>query len=344
MEIVTADIGNAQIKGKWNKSEEVLEHAIAELRPDEWDSAMRRSREQHDDLIMVNGVPFMVGQRADNYVIRDRLTGAARYTRDYYGVLGAILMARIFKRSVDDVFFFGSYPPGDIQYQDDLLHSIAGEWYVLYRGEELYFNVTDGSVFEEPYGGLMNIALKSDGRLNEQFRSLADSISLVIDIGGHTTDTVRIEKNGYVDEQSAQSINLGILRTIHGFEDNIRANNAKLLKGVPLSADVLREALRTGKLNLRGYAGYLDVKEEADIACNKVVNSVSRVFDNTYGGPAQFDAVILTGGGGALLESRLKKMLNHRNIILAEKRGKMHLANVRGGDKLARLYRRNGGL
>jgi hypothetical protein len=46
----------------------------------------------------------------------------------------------------------------------------------------------------------------------------------------------------------------------------------------------------------------------------------------------------MTGGGSALLYDRLLPILDHDNIILADELESIHLANVRGGLKLWRLY------
>jgi len=46
----------------------------------------------------------------------------------------------------------------------------------------------------------------------------------------------------------------------------------------------------------------------------------------------------LASGGSALLHHKLIPILGHNNIILAESKESLHLANVRGGLKLWRLY------
>lgn len=55
-------------------------------------------------------------------------------------------------------------------------------------------------------------------------------------------------------------------------------------------------------------------------------------------GALSWDAIIQTGGGSALLYKRLLSLLDHENVILADNIESIHLANVRGGLKLWRLY------
>jgi hypothetical protein len=47
------------------------------------------------------------------------------------------------------------------------------------------------------------------------------------------------------------------------------------------------------------------------------------------GGALSWDNIILTGGGSALLYHKLIPILKHSNIILADSKDNLHLANVR---------------
>jgi len=49
-------------------------------------------------------------------------------------------------------------------------------------------------------------------------------------------------------------------------------------------------------------------------------------------------AITLTSGGSGLLRKRLLPILNHEQVILTEDLESIHLANLRGGLKLWRLY------
>jgi hypothetical protein len=62
------------------------------------------------------------------------------------------------------------------------------------------------------------------------------------------------------------------------------------------------------------------------------------MYQRIAGGALGWDAIILTSGGSGLLCKRLLPLLNHDRVILAEDLEHIHLANVRGGLKLWRLY------
>jgi len=47
---------------------------------------------------------------------------------------------------------------------------------------------------------------------------------------------------------------------------------------------------------------------------------------------------VLTGGGSAMLYDRLMPILRHERVVLADEPETIHMANVRGGLKLWKLY------
>ena len=69
-----------------------------------------------------------------------------------------------------------------------------------------------------------------------------------------------------------------------------------------------------------------------------MLNQVADTYQRIAGGALSWDSIILTGGGSALLYQKLIPVLNHENVILADETKSLHLANVRGGMKLWRLY------
>jgi len=68
------------------------------------------------------------------------------------------------------------------------------------------------------------------------------------------------------------------------------------------------------------------------------LNRFADTYQRLAGGALSWDTIILTGGGSALLYNHLLTILNHENIVLADRQEELHLANVRGGLKLWRLY------
>jgi hypothetical protein len=140
-----------------------------------------------------------------------------------------------------------------------------------------------------------------------------------------------------VDYSLARSVSIGIQNVVSDFEESFRANNLKAVKDTPvLPPERVRCAIATGVFEGAGrrYPCEKEVKE----ATNMLLNQVADTYQRLAGGAMSWDAIILTGGGSGLLYKRLLPILNHERVILADDLESIHLANVRGGLKLWRLY------
>ena len=121
------------------------------------------------------------------------------------------------------------------------------------------------------------------------------------------------------------------------FEESFRSNNLAAVKDTPvLPPDRVRKALVTGVLEggEKRYPCEQEVKEATSLMLNRLADTYQRIA----GCALSWDSIILTGGGSALLYQKLIPVLNHENVILADGASSLHLANVRGGMKLWRLY------
>jgi hypothetical protein len=340
MSIMILDAGNSIIKAKIARrefGEIAFPHALQSLTENEYQTILSRAGKQAPppDYIRVNGQPFVIGESAERHGLVTQRNGASRYTRDYYGIFAAATMGRLYERG-GEVKVFGSHPPGDVQFRQDLMQSVIGDWTVEVGGSELKFRVTYANTFDEPVGGLMNVLLTEDGQ-HYQRTDLNGGRALVIDIGGFTTDWVAVNPGGEVDYGLARSVPLGIQSVIHDFEESFRVNNLKAVKDTPvLPPDRIRKAIATGFFE--GGGKKYPCEKEVQEATILLLNRIADMYQRIAGGALSWDAIILTGGGSALLHKRLLPILNHERVILADDINDLHLANVRGGLKLWRLY------
>jgi hypothetical protein len=340
MSVMILDAGNSIIKAKIARRENgeiAFPHALKQLTESEYAKIVNRTgiTGQSFDYLKVNGKPYVVGESAERHGLITQRSGTARYTKNYYGVLAAAALGRLYERS-RDVSIFGSHPPGDVQFRQDLMESVIGDWHVEIRGKERHFLVSYANTFDEPVGGLMNVILTEDGQ-HYQYTHINSSRALVIDIGGFTTDWLAVNPGGEIDYSLARSIPLGIQNVLDDFEESFRTNNLEAVKDTPvLPPERVRKAVATGIFEGGGrkYPCEMEVEEATSLMLNRIAD----IYQRIAGGAMSWDTIILTGGGSALLYERLLSILNHENIVLADKLEDIHMANVRGGLKLWRLY------
>lgn len=182
----------------------------------------------------------------------------------------------------------------------------------------------------------MNVLLTEDGQ-HYSNSYIHDGRALVIDIGGFTTDYLAVNPGGKVDYSLARSVPIGIQNIVSDFENSFRSNNLEVVKDTPvLPPERIRQAIATGLFE--GGGRRYPCEEEAKEATNMLLNRIANTYQQIAGGSLSWDAIILTGGGSALLHQRLLPVLNNENVILADNINSIHMANVRGGLKLWRLY------
>lgn len=335
-QVLVLDAGNSVIKARLGEKELSFPHAIRRLTESEYRQVVERAGHSGPplDYLRVNDDYYVIGESAERHGTVTRRTGAARYTRDYYGVFVAATLARVTDWGVN-MSVFGSHPPGDVIYRDNLMESAAGDWNIEVGGKERRVRVNYVNTFEEPVGGLMNLLLTEDGRHFQ--RTDLNGRSLVIDIGGHTTDWLAVNPGGQVDYSLSESTPMGILEVFRDFERTFRANHRDVVRGLTkLPPERVRNAVATGIF----IGGGQEFKAEAEVqeATSTLLNRISDTYQNLAGGPLPWDSIVLTGGGSAILYDRLLPILNHKSVILADEPEKIHMANVRGGQKLWQLY------
>lgn len=343
MNTVVLDSGNSIVKSRKAGQEDSYPHALVGLTSSEFDQIVASHSKAAggetipDGFALVNGAAYAYGEMALRRGNVQRLQGAARYTESYYGVLAAIALARLSERSYDTMLF-ASYSPRDAQYGENLLDSVMREWNVKLADREMRIGVEYGNTFSEPVGGLMNVLLTQDGR-NYERPDIKDCNSLVIDIGGGTTDFQGVMPNGKLDYNVSLSVPLGINKIESDFESAVRQNNPELFRtAFQVPPDRFRAAIRTGKFS--GAGQQISCENEVTEASYLLLNQIRDAYQGKTGGRAVWDAIILTGGGSAMLFDRLvNDVLEHDRVILADSDiTDLHMANVRGGMKLWRFY------
>lgn len=331
------DGGNLNIKYRlWNNEgavESHFPHAFTELDNGTFKRISARQGAADPEYFTVNGTHYAIGAKGKRHGTFERRHGAKRYTKDYYGIFLAMAMAQGFQESAN-VYLVGSHAPRDVNYTNDLMDAAMGEWVVEWNNGIYRFNVVNGTTFDEPLGGWANTVLRADGKAYAN-KAINDGVTLVLDIGGYTTDGLVIDPGGQIDYSTATSESIGVINAVRDFEKNFRTENSAIIKDISrLDEEKINEAIRTGMFDLRGL-GKINCASLAQETRQALANDVYGFYE-TFGGAAEYDCIILTGGGSALIYHELVAAIRHENILVADPRqemDKLFLSNVRGGAK-----------
>lgn len=341
--VVVLDLGYGLWKGKTAGREYDVRHALMPLPESDYESVMKASRNTPPEgYIRVNGQAYAFGTIAEKRGAKKR-SGAGRYEAGYAGVAAAIMLSLLYPNTNagGDVTAFVSYPPGDSNFENDLIDAILGRYHLQVGERENAFRIVEANSFAEPVGGLMNVMLRENGQGAQH--DLFGGDTLVIDIGEHTTDFISVDGSGVIDSVVYRSERIGIRSVVDNFERSLYGAYPDQLKDTAeLPAHKIREAIRTGIFRAAG-SEYLcgDLAREA---AGQLLRQIENTYQNHAGGAAKWDSIVLTGGGSAMLFERLRsEVLKHNRVFIADNDFEAaHRANVRGGLKLWRFYEAQG--
>lgn len=189
------------------RSDAHFPHAFVKMTEGSYKNVASRVGKPDPEYIVVNGVPYAMGRKAQRYGSFKRQLGAPRYTAEYYGVFLAYGLARTFGKSTKDIFLMGTHSPRDVAYAGNLLEAGCRTWDVEYLGKHMTFNVVDGSTADEPLGGWANAILRKDG-VGYANKNINDGYTIVLDIGAFTTDGLVVDPGGAIDYGTANGVTI----------------------------------------------------------------------------------------------------------------------------------------
>ena len=344
------DGGNAWVKALCGAQSVLFPHAVAPLAEGDYQLELSRGKRVSPDLMLVGGQSYAVGNTALASYQLTRLRGAAKYTREYYGLLFAAAVAHMFPDPAmmgkEPVFaVMASHSSKDKPFHELVMRAIGGRWRYMAGGKTYNFLVKSVETYEEPFGGYANLKYVSRVERIGKRESLAWSFGFqdrqvaVLDVGGGTTGVMLIDADGEPIYGASDSVMQGVndvMATLERLLQQATPREIAALRDMPtvfrtssIPHQTLQQALRTGEVYAEGRA--IDVSALVNKACNPLLNEVSQLYRAKN---LQFaDTIIMTGGGCALLDGRLRKALNHQDMQLASPLAELQFANVRGAEK-----------
>lgn len=336
LEVVGIDKGNNKIKGCWSGRAFEFPHALHKIV--DYDESQAIS---NPNIFVVNGTPYAIGRQAERMSV-GKLTGNARYSKEYSGVLDAIMLYKLFDESRDDLYVLGSYPPRDKNFRDDICAATKGRWEVTCMGARKKFRVVEAKAMSEPSAAFRHATYAWDGIHKHGPKVFQTGLCLGIDLGGFTLDLMIFE-GGKPDHFSAGSFSVGVMDIMDDLERQLRRDFKKEMQGYnDYPRAFLEEALQTYEYPRKG-AKNLPCKNQVDAAFTSTLNQMSTLVQERYGGWNDYDALILMNGGSAAIEARFREAVSHTSIHVSEmERGVMQYSTAYGLMKAGKALQAKG--
>ncbi|MDQ7004153.1 MAG: ParM/StbA family protein [Ghiorsea sp.] len=179
--------------------------------------------------------------------------------------------------------------------------------------------VTDVRVLPQPIGTVMDRLLGTLGMPKNQ-RFATDKIG-IIDVGFRTTDYTISDKGRYSER--------GSLTTRNGISRAFVKISTKLKEACDIDIEIYRlfEAVDSGSIKIRGKS--YDLKSVSEASFKQLATAIAADANTTWADDWDIDAIMITGGGGAVLAPYIESQLEGVTIPIQQDLD-YRLHNVRG--------------
>ncbi len=333
---ICGDFGNVAAKAATQNNDVVIRNAAVQYdgQDDELYSlglfagdgagSDQRSEVGESVRIALDDTEWIVGEAAYRVAVKSRQkTTYSRYGTEEWRALVAATFAALYPNRSDTIELTYNIPVALIRqkFHYELNEIFAGNWNVFYQGRDLNFFVDPDtiSMVPEGFGSLCYMCLKESGR-DFLDRELAGSRVVVFDFGGFTLDIMTF------DALSIGSYNESVTSGIIDVRNAVSRAIKRRWQRSEIPSHVLNEIIRTKQYQHKNET--FDVSGIVDDALVDLMDDALRVWNEDLGGGVDYQAVIISGGGGPIIGPLLAAQLDHDIRIIPE--GEAHRANALG--------------
>ena len=327
MEILGIDIGFGFTKAVNDKQNLIFKSVLGEATDIQFKEEMIAAGDTDENHLQVevDGKSYFVGELAERQSnVRFFTLDQAQFISKFAKVFALTATAQMVKGFVP-VNLVTGLPIGFYrQYKDELAKLLVGEHKVTLvdasgKREEKSISINKVRVVPQPFGSLFNLMLNDLGEMGDK-RLVREKIG-IIDVGFRTSDYTISDKMRY-SERGSRTTDSGIARAFNVIATKLRENS-----GVNIELYRLYEAVDNGSIKIRGKV--YDLKSLTDQVFGQLATSIANEVDRLWVDDWDIDAMIVTGGGGAVLSKYLKPLLNGE-VMETDPEQDMRLYNVHG--------------
>ncbi len=327
METLGIDIGFGFTKATDGKQDLIFKSVLGEATDIQFRDEMITVEDDGVNHLQVevDGKAYFVGELAERQSnVRFFTLDQAQFIGKFAKVFALAATAQMVKGFVP-VNLVTGLPIGSYrQYKDELAKLLVGEHKVtLINGdgkrEEKSISINKVRVVPQPFGSLFNLMLNDLGEMGDK-RLVKEKIG-IIDVGFRTSDYTISDKMRY-SERGSRTTDSGIARAFNVIATKLRENS-----GINVELYRLYEAIDRGNIKIRGKE--YDLSSLTEQVFSQLATSIANEVDRLWVDDWDIDAMVITGGGGAVLAKYLKPLLNGV-VMTTDPELDMRLYNVHG--------------
>ena len=264
-----------------------------------------------------------------------RITGPAKYVKGHLDVLLIAMLQKLAPEGHNNIILSCGHTTNSIPYIDKISASVRGRHEVTrYDGRKVTYNVRALVPWDEPAGGLLRF-MTHEGIGSQAQMVRPGDIVVTVDIGGKVSTmipaVVQSDMQVIVQWSRGHSFNLGIQDVVKTLEDELRALHPDTFTSRSIPDTIISTALmNSGITKIRGQQ--FDASQAYNNAVGQIVTEIENVYVNEMNRGIDAAHIVITGGGGGLLQTALRGIFDHPNVYLADYAATINFANMRGAE------------
>ena len=333
VDVIGIDIGFGFTKAVKEHETIIFKSILGEAAEIQYTEALLEEAERDEYLhLEIDGSAHFVGELAERQSnVRFFTLDQGQFVSRFARPLALTALGRLASSHVP-VNLVTGLPIGHYrQHKEDFAKMLSGKHTITIVGrdgsrEEKTININKVLVVPQPFGSLFDAMLTDEGKLKDK-HFLQQKIG-VIDIGFRTCDYTVSDKMRY-SERGSRTTESGIAR---GF--NIIASKLREKSGINVELYRLYQSVEKGAIKIRGQE--FDLKSITEQVFKQLATTIANEIDRLWADDWDMDAMIITGGGGKVLEPYLKSQLTGEVLAATDGESDQRFRNVRGYGKYGR--------
>lgn len=282
-----------------------------------------------------DGRNYIVGMEAERNTSSMRLTGPTKYQKGYIDILMLAALQRIVPDGSKNVIVAAARALNASAYTEAMTNALIGTHEIMDRnGKVVTYTVKAVIPWDEPVGGLARYQSRVESRADRRIQS--GERVLVVDVGGRLSSMVPavMTRSGEIEILwgEAYPIQTGIQNVMESLETEMRNTHAEIFQVHQIPTSILQEALMSedNSAMIRGRA--MNFQQEVSSASDPLLTTMSRAYKDRMRSGLEYSRIIITGGGGGLMNKALRRIFSHARVGLADTPDTINFANVRGAE------------
>jgi plasmid segregation protein ParM len=304
MQVLGVDIGFGFTKATDGRQHLVFKSVVGEATEIQFSESLLAAPVMAAQHIVLGGDAYFIGELAEQQSRGRGFTlDQAQFVAKYAKTLALAAIAPL--TDSENVRLVTGLPISYYRKHKDALAALLQQRHVVKlvrpNGEavEKAVNVERVRVIPQPFGSMFQLMLNDIGKATSQ-RFISEKIG-IIDVGFRTADYSISDKTRYL-ERGSQSSEAGISLAFAGI-----ANALMEKSGVQVELYRLYDAVTRGTIKIKGKRYDLSkiVQHAFQSLASRIAAEVNRLWSDDW----DIDAIVLTGGGGAVLAPYLTPLL-----------------------------------